>query len=173
VFNIQGASWSRALNQFATHTKNVAPTTADVCPRDVEGIAARSASGASFVVRSFRRGHVRVLGLKEYTSIMLAHKEWDIFTVAEVLRCGDVEFAAIGLSAMYNGGGAVLRVDGGQNTASVSAYGLGEFVCYASSEPSSVVVDGRSVPTRFDARTRELAVELGATEAAHELRFQW
>ena len=173
VFNIQGASWSRAVNQFAAHTKHVAPTTADVCPRDIEGIAARSASGASFVVRSYRRGDVRVLGLKEYTSIMLPHKEWDIFTVAEVLRCGNLEFAAIGLSAMYNGGGAVLRVDIGANTAGVSAYGLGELVCYASSEPASVVIDGRSVPTRFNARTRELAVDLGATEAAHEIRFQW
>ena len=173
VFNIQGASWSRTTNQFAQLPKPISPVTAELCPRDVEGIADRSAPGASFAVRSHRRGEIRILGLKECTTLMLAHKDWEIFTVAEILRAGSVDFAAIGLSAMYNGGGAVLSIDVNGNNASVSAYGLGELVCYASQSPKSVAVNGHAVSFAFDPRLGALSVQLGAFEGVHELKIKW
>jgi raffinose synthase len=173
VFNIQGASWSRATNQFASLPKPISATLAELCPRDVEGIADRSTPGASFVVRSHRNRRIEILRLKECTSIMLMHKDWEIYTIAELLEHGDIKFAAIGLTAMYNGGGSILRIDMNAKSASVSAYGFGELACYASQAPKSVHVDGRAVSPEFDLRTGALSIDLGATEGTHELKFNW
>ena len=173
VFNIQGASWSRTKNQFVSHEKPIAPASADVCPRDVEGIKERSIEGARFVVRSHRRGDIRVLELKETVSVMLAHKDWEIFTIAELLVSGAVEFAALGLSAMMNGGGAVLSVDSIGTDVNIRAYGLGDLVCYASKEPTSVAVDGVVVPSAFDSRSGALVVSLGAIENVHSVNIKW
>jgi raffinose synthase len=173
VFNIQGASWSRATNQFASLPKPISATLAELCPRDVEGIADRSTQGASFVVRSHRNRRIEILRLKECTSIMLMHKDWEIYTIAELLEQGDIKFAAIGLTAMYNGGGSILRIDMNGRSANVTAYGLGELACYASRAPTSVHVDGRAVSPDFDPRTGALSIDLGATEGTHELQFNW
>jgi len=173
VFNIQGASWSRTKNQFVSHEKPIAPASADVCPRDVEGIKERSMEGARFVVRSHRRGDIRVLELKETVSVMLAHKDWEIFTIAELLVSGAVEFAALGLSAMMNGGGAVLSVDFIGTDVNIRAYGLGDLVCHASKEPTSVAVDGVVVPSAFDSRSGALVVSLGAIENVHSVNIKW
>ena len=173
VFNVQGAYWSRQTNQFASLSKPISPVTAELRPRDVEGIAERSAPDASFVVRSHRRGEIRVLGLKEYTTIMLAHKDWEIFTVAEILRAGDVAFAPIGLSAMYNGGGAIMSADVATDSANVCAYGVGELVCYASRTPKMVDINGQSSGFAFDPRTGTVGIDLGPSEGFHELKIKW
>ena len=189
AFNIQGASWSRATNQFATHSTQVSPVTAEVCPWDVEGV---NAAGSTYAVRSHRRGDVRVLGLKESVSVMLAHKEWDIFTIAEIRRVGGdgIDFAPIGLSAMYNGGGAVLKFSTTTTLAAeVSVYGLGELVCYASTRPKRIIREGndgddypaavqtttttQQVAFSHDERTGALAVDLGRDEGHHALKIQW
>ena len=82
------------------------------------------------------------------------HKEWDIFTVAEVLGHGDLEFAAIGLSATANGGGAVLRVDI-ENTAR-SARTVSASSCVTSSRPGPAAIDdeGPTLHSTPNARTR-------------------
>lgn len=173
AFNIQGASWSRVKNQFVSHEKPIPPTTAVVCPNDVEGLRDRSREGARFVSRSHRRGDIRVLNLEESVSVMLAHKDWEIFTIAELLVSNAVHFAAMGLSAMMNGGGSVLSVDFFSNVATIRAYGLGDFACYSNKSPKSVSVDETDVAFAYEHRTGALNIPLGASENIHAISIKW
>jgi hypothetical protein len=115
---------------------------------------------------------------------MLAHKEWDIFTIAEIRRVGGdgINFAPIGLSGMYNGGGGVLKFSTTTTLAvEVSVYGLGELVCYASTRPKRIIRSGEGsddvtttqVVFSHDERTGALAVDLGCYEGHHALKIQW
>lgn len=61
-----------------------------------------------FAVQAHRTHGVRLLRVGEAIEITLKPKEWEVYTVAPVLRVGPVSWSPIALDQMFNGGGAVM-----------------------------------------------------------------
>jgi raffinose synthase len=215
-FNIQGACWSREKGIFVSHAEVPPTVTAAVRLQDVEGIledypdsgkeekkhgAGAGAAGGGgeggagggggetlFAVQAHRTHRLRLLKLEESIEITLKPKEWEVYTVAPVLRVGAVCWSPIALDQMFNGGGAVIdaglvankegavkksEVAGGgagSVTGSASVYGCGVLVCYSSVKPAAVTVDGFVVKHEWAEADGCLKVWLGTTEGTHEVR---
>eukprot|EP00270_Netrium_digitus_P002543 TRINITY_DN1286_c0_g2_i2.p1 TRINITY_DN1286_c0_g2~~TRINITY_DN1286_c0_g2_i2.p1 ORF type:complete len:191 (+),score=65.91 TRINITY_DN1286_c0_g2_i2:80-574(+) len=59
------------------------------------------------VVYAHRQGYLRRLSPEDAINETLGALEFEIFTVAPLVKCGTVHFAAVGAPHMYNTGGAV------------------------------------------------------------------
>ena len=171
---------------------------ATVRVEDVEGIVddypesgldGSDGGRSTFAVQAHRTHGLTVLGLDDTISISLEHKEYEIYTIAPIMRVGDVSWAPVALNQMFNGGGAVIDAglaasdDGGEQkvkggakglTGTASVYGIGAVVCYANSRPTEVAVDG-DTGVKYDWNEVDgcLVVSLGVTEGVHELRVDF
>jgi len=117
LFNIQGASWDRAVRQFR-QAHSFPTVLAHAHPSDVEGL--RSSVGR-YAVWSNMRQTLTVLGPNDEFEAALAPQAYDVLTISPVIRLRGVAgsgeeqgmFAAVGLAEMFNGGGAVLSCTAG------------------------------------------------------------
>jgi raffinose synthase len=184
AFNLQGASWDRRLRRFCFHDRRPAAVTARVSPHDVETLRARAERMAGEEQEqkyaAFVHGQQAVrapLAGDDTIALELPTASADVVWFAPLhavpVPCAAadassssssssvVQFAALGLAHMYNGGGAVEAVDvrvgkeeggnGGGNgngkssapcsAAVVQVRGAGDLVMYSSSRPRGVWVD--------------------------------
>ncbi|KAK9820373.1 hypothetical protein WJX72_009606 [[Myrmecia] bisecta] len=172
VFNLQGSAWSRTRRQFLIHDKNPRPLTCTV-----------------FVALDSHTGRMQRLGLDEGLSVEVAGGKSTVVTIAPIEEQAGVAFAAVGLTNMFNSGGAVMSCildargdssdtqssssSGGQAGARVAAYltikGSGTLLMYANQAPAAVRVGGQTTEFAYKETESRLEVEL-PTPASDQLQ---
>ena len=163
AFNVQGVAWSRATHENVVLDAAPPAVAARVCAADVspgapvvdapDGVAATTAaaaavaSGDGHAAWLHRASRLALLPQpSDAVELTLAHREWEIVTLAPLQRRRAVAWAAIGLADMLNSGGAVRAseltdVAGGVRARLVTR-GAGRFVAYCSPAPTRVLIDG-------------------------------
>lgn len=157
AFHVQGVAWNFETNENEVLVESPAPITAFVKPFDVETL--RGHEGA-FAVWEHKSRSLQILDNgDEQIAIALAHRDWDIFTIAPIQTTESVQWAPIGLGDMLNSGGA-LEMAGSleqtlvkepsngtwrqSTTVDITTRGPGRFVSYCQPGPSSIMInDGR------------------------------
>jgi len=142
------------------------PISGTVSPADVPGL-----EGERFAVRAFGTGEMRVLGAEEAWPLTLEELTWEVFTLAPVQ--GGV--AALGLTGMLNGGGAVhIHTVTHKGDHLITLWGAGEALIWCENAPAAVTRegDGATVPYRYDAPSGALTLDLGAEVSALTLRIR-
>ena len=160
VLHVQGSAWCRVARRFVTHDDAPPPLATTVRPRDVVGVVGESER--DWV--AYMQGSARVTALARGAGIDVALEAGGatVVTLAPVVRVTpDTGFAAVGLKAMLNGGGAVadVRADASARAVSVRVTGSGEFIAWASAEPASIRDDdGAPLAWTHDASTGTLTI---------------
>ena len=98
-------------------------------------------------------GEVVYLPKDSSLPVTLKSREYEMFTVVPVKELSNgVTFAPIGLTKMFNSGGAIKEVDyeskGGRATVDMKVNGCGLFGAYSSTRPKRVTID--SEETEFE-----------------------
>ena len=159
AFNVQGVAWSRATHENVVLDAAPHAVTARVCAADVSHVShgtdaldgaaavAAVASGDGHAAWLHRASRLTLLPQPSDTvELTLAHREWEVVTLAPLQRRRAVTWAAIGLADMLNSGGAVRAselIDGaGGVQARLVTRGAGRFVAYCWPAPTRVLIDG-------------------------------
>ena len=185
AFNVQGVAWSRATHENVVLDAAPPAVAARVCAADVspggptvdalDGAAATAAvaSGEGHAAWLHRASRLALLPQPSDTvELTLAHREWEIVTLAPLQRRRAVAWAAIGLADMLNSGGAVRAseltgVTGGVRARLVTR-GAGRFVAYCWPAPTRVLIDGgdgEPLPFVWADENGQLTLELPCLDA--------
>eukprot|EP00798_Chlamydomonas_sp_ICE-L_P015606 gene15606-21711_t len=164
VFNLQGSSWDRVRRKFFIHDEKPGPLSTTVRPSDI-GTWTSTSSSSKFVAYSSSSGQMTCLDLKKGLSVALDGADADVITFAPLSEANGVSFSPIGLSNMYNSGGAVLSCYSSGTGFRVSLRGAGHFLMYCSTTPSTVSCDGFPLSSSYDEVTCALLVDIPVNEA--------
>jgi raffinose synthase len=160
VLHVQGSAWCRTARRFVTHDDAPPPLATVVRPRDVVGAGGEAERDWVAHVQGEARARPLVRGAG--VDVALAAGGAAVVTLAPVMRDAGAGFAALGLRAMLNGGGAVadVRVERGGGAVVVRVTGGGDFLAWTGREPRAVAhADGGApLPWTHDAATGTLTV---------------
>ena len=193
AFHVQGVAWS-----WRTHTNEVVqpappPVVARVCAADVDDLRDADGPLVCWLHRAARL--VRLPSARHVVETTLAHREWEIFTLARVQQQqqqqqgpggaeegggGGVSWAPIGLVEMLNSGGAVVSSTleasaPGPPRALLVTRGAGRFVAHCQPAPAQVLLDG-TTPLPFEHsgdELGELSFELPGGAANASVSVVW
>lgn len=175
VFNIQGSSFSRKHRKFYTHNPSPPTLTAWVKPGDVAPLAG---AAELYCLYSDALGTFNIVEESEGLNIVVPPATSDVVVVAPVVRAGPaVLFAPIGLTNLFNAGGAVesLKVDAdgaeGGLRCEMEIRGCGSFLAFVSHCPAAVLIDGAPVDMAYDATLKALRFQI-KVEEGHSMRQQ-
>ena len=95
--------------------------------------------------------------------VTLRSREYEVFTVVPVKRLpSGASFAPIGLTGMFNSGGAVRELRFGEDAGvQLKVRGSGTVAAYSSAKPKSVAVDSTVVDFSYDEACGLVTFELG------------
>uniref|UniRef100_A0A0E0LWE3 galactinol--sucrose galactosyltransferase n=1 Tax=Oryza punctata TaxID=4537 RepID=A0A0E0LWE3_ORYPU len=113
AFNCQGAGWCRVGKKNLVHDEQPATVTGVIRAQDVHHLATVAADGwnGDVIVYSHIGGEVTCLPKNASLPVTLKTREYEVFTVVPLKKLDNgVSFAAVGLIAMFNSGGAVTAV---------------------------------------------------------------
>lgn len=100
--------------------------------------------------------------------VTLKAREYDVFTVVPVKKLSNnIAFAPIGLTKMFNSGGAIKELNyEPENTACVhmKVRGCGPFGAYSSVKPKRIAVDNKEVDFEYEEATGFVTVALSVPE---------
>jgi raffinose synthase len=152
VFHLQGAFWDRETRRFAMGRAPIEPLWARVRDTDVPtlpAVAGRLEAGGGTSTQStaiYRHltDEVVVVDETDHSACVRVNPaDADMLTLAPIVRnAAGVEHAALGLTNMLNGGGAMENVSYAGDVLSVELRGEGEFLLYCTHKPVHVEVDG-------------------------------
>jgi len=172
VFNLQGSSWDRSKRQFFTHDSSPKPLSVQVMATDVEDVFPPAAVASPVVAYSYSTKKLHLLQSNEPIDVSLKAGGSDVLTFSPVLKAGGFCFAPVGLSNMYNSGGAVLAcsaastdgIDSVKFTTTTRTGGV--FLAYCNTAPAFVRVDGAAHTFKYDANTATLQADLPHSKKA-------
>ncbi|XP_058112944.1 probable galactinol--sucrose galactosyltransferase 2 isoform X1 [Magnolia sinica] len=169
VFNCQGAGTWPCTTTVPKNQNNAHPEesclTERVSPVDIEfldKVAGKNWTGACAIF-SFNGGSLSTLPKNRSFNVSLKVLECEIFTVSPIRSYNQtVQFAPIGLTEMYNSGGAVESMDFTGNSSNcqlnIKGKGPGPFGAYSSTKPAFCTVNSKEVEFEFDNRDCFLTV---------------
>eukprot|EP00890_Picochlorum_soloecismus_P006142 jgi/Picsp_1/6529/NSC_03872-R1_raffinose synthase len=113
VFNLQGYSWNRDKRKFWRHCPSVSTkVSSQITPKDIPLFQASERTKYVFFSSGNGRNVWRLLQNKHATQdIELSTGEALAISLAPIYQIGDLSFSAIGLTNMYNAGGAILSIE--------------------------------------------------------------
>ncbi|KAH6774872.1 hypothetical protein C2S52_000147 [Perilla frutescens var. hirtella] len=163
VFNCQGAgAWPGLENSVQLDSLEL---TGEITPADIEylnEITLQPWTG-DFAVFSFKSGSLSRVSLHGKLRVNLKTLQCDVFTVSPIKSYNqDIQFAPIGLTNMYNSGGAVDAVEGVDDSScnKIQIRGRGEGIlgAYMNLEPKFCYVNMEEVQFKFSSEQHFLTV---------------
>jgi len=128
------------------------PIAGSVSPADVEGL-----EGERFAVYAHTSREVRVLERDEKWELSLPPLGYEVFTIVPI----DEGIAPIGLSGMFNSGGAVVfREWEDDEVYTVALRGGGQFMAWCETAPTLMSADGAPLDFTYDAVTHLLEADV-------------
>lgn len=149
AFNCQGAGWDLKEHRIRGYSECYKPVSGSVHVTDIEwdqtpgsvpmGLAKEYAVYMNRAERLFLTGVD-----SDPIRITVEPSSFEIFTFVPVTAVGpgSTKFAPIGLTNMFNGGGAIRDVEQGGFTVRVRVMGGGELLVYSSGPPRGCSVNG-------------------------------
>lgn len=184
AFHVQGVAWSFDKHKNEVINQDPKPIVTSIRPFDIESLRPKNTlqGSQSYAIWQHRKEALTVVeDGNQSVDIKLTSHDWEIFTVVPVERHQLIRWAPIGLSNMFNSGGALqsvnpLRLDGGDVSARVSVRGPGKLVSYCHPEPESVSIDGVPVSSySYDSAKQTLSITLPIEESKkyHDVHVYW
>ncbi|KAI3820437.1 hypothetical protein L1987_07984 [Smallanthus sonchifolius] len=170
VFNCQGAGWCKDGKKILTHDEQPSTITGVIRAKDVNYLpkVADSTWDGDVVVYSHLGGGLVYLPKNASIPVTLKPREYEVFTVVPIskLSCG-VGFAPIGLTEMFNSGGAIseLRYEmEKQGNVELKVRGCGVFGAYSSRKPIRVTIDSEETEFGYEERSGFISIKLSVPE---------
>ncbi|XP_075487607.1 putative galactinol--sucrose galactosyltransferase 1 [Primulina tabacum] len=170
VFNCQGAGWCKTEKRNLIHNELPSTLTGIVRANDVDYLPriADNKWNGDAVVYSHLHGDLVYLPKHASLPVTLKAREYDVFTVVPVKKLSNnIAFAPIGLTKMFNSGGAIKELNyESENTSSVhmKVCGCGPFGAYSSAKPKRITVDNKEVDFEYQGATGFLTITLSIPE---------
>lgn len=163
AFHLQGASWCRTRRRFVSSDfAKELTTTVRVTDIEVSPFREATSPQSAYVAYVNATGRLHRLRGDDGVEVSLKPAHAAVVTFGKVYETMGIEFAAIGLSNMLNGGGAVSSVKCRQGEVAgmieVGLKGGGQFLAYSSARPESCSLDGAEVEFRWN--EEDMALEL-------------
>ncbi|KAM6579173.1 hypothetical protein CsatA_002947 [Cannabis sativa] len=171
AFNCQGAGWCKVGKKNLIHDENPGIVTGVIRAKDVNylhKVAHENWSG-DVVIFSHLGGEVVYLPKDASLPVTLKSREYEVFTMIPVKELSNgARFAPIGLTKMFNSGGAIKGVnyydDEYSKRVEMRVCGCGLFGAYSSTKPKRVVVDSEEMEFEYDETSRLVNVVLRVLE---------
>lgn len=182
AFNVQGVQWDFESHQNVIYDKSPHQVEAVIRAEDVEIF--RGMSGP-FVAYSHRTQTLtRLDSCTAKIKIPLKHREWELVSISPIHRMDQISFSPIGLTEMFNSGGAIssLQIDNSSLRVELSCRGSGRFLVYSTCRPFEVTLSNgeqqqgsaKVIPFEYNPKSGELLLTLSDDENdTHRLTFQW
>uniref|UniRef100_A0A803LQD9 galactinol--sucrose galactosyltransferase n=1 Tax=Chenopodium quinoa TaxID=63459 RepID=A0A803LQD9_CHEQI len=170
AFNCQGAGWCKDGKTNVIHDEQPDAVTDVIRARDVNYLNKIVDAGwnGDCVVYSHLRGEVVYLPENASLPVTLKAKEYEVFTVVPAKQLSNgVIFAPIGLTKMFNSGGAVKALQyeaEGSAVISLKARGCGTFGAYSSVPPKKFCVDDEEIDFNYEKASGLLTLTLRTPE---------
>ncbi|PPD96795.1 hypothetical protein GOBAR_DD06201 [Gossypium barbadense] len=176
VFNCQGAGWCEVTKKMVNHDEQPGTITSIIRASDVEylfQVAEDGWIGDSILYSHL--GEVTYLPRNAFMSITLKPREYEVFTIVPVMALSSgSKFAPIGLTKMFNSGGAIkgLKYETENPVATVimKVRGCGPFGAYSSTKPQRITVDSEEVEFEYEGESGLVTFALKVPE---EEQYLW
>lgn len=156
AFNCQGAGWSSVEKRILIHDREPGNLTGIIRADDVNYLprTADDSWSGDTIIYSHLRGELVYLPKNSTLPFTLNAREYEVFTVVPVKKMTDeVAYAPIGLTKMFNSGGAIkgLRYEAEKGgVVDMKVCGCGQFGAYSSVRPKRITVDTESVEFEYE-----------------------
>lgn len=156
VFNCQGAGWCKAEKKNLIHDEQPGTITGVIRSKDVDYLPRVTDDkwNGDAVVYSHLQGDLIYLSKNASLPITLKAREYEVFTVVPVKEMSNrAAFAPVGLTKMFNSGGAIKEIKYETEKAGaveIKVRGCGAFGAYSSVRPKRVEVDGKEVEFEYE-----------------------
>lgn len=155
VFNCQGAGWCKVGKRNVVHEEQPDTISGVVRAHDVNYLNKIADAGwnGDAIVYAHLAGEVVYLPQIVSLPVTLKAREYEVFTVvpAKQLSNGAI-FAPIGLTKMFNSGGAIkaLLYEVESSMVSLKVRGCGAFGAYSSIQPKKICVDDEEIDFEYE-----------------------
>ncbi|KAL0306196.1 UNVERIFIED_CONTAM: putative galactinol--sucrose galactosyltransferase 1 [Sesamum radiatum] len=155
-FNCQGAGWCKVGKRNLIHDEQPGTITGIIRANDVDYLprVAGDRWNGDVVVYSHLHGELVYLAKNTSLPITLKAREYEVFTVVPVKQLSNkTAFAPIGLTKMFNSGGAIKELNAEAEkpgTVNVKVRGCGVFGAYSSVRPKRIQVDAKEAEFEYD-----------------------
>ncbi|MBA0866988.1 hypothetical protein Goshw_026254 [Gossypium schwendimanii] len=177
VFNCQGAGWCEVTKKMVNHDEQPGTITSIIRASDVEYLFQVAEDGwiGDSILYSHLGGEVTYLPRNAFMSITLKPREYEVFTIVPVMALSSgSKFAPIGLTKMFNSGGAIkgLKYETENPVATVimKVRGCGPFGAYSSTKPQRITVDSEEVEFEYEGESGLVTFALKVPE---EEQYLW
>lgn len=156
VFNCQGAGWCKAEKKNLIHDEQPGTITGVIRSKDVAYLPRVTDEkwNGDAVLYSHLQGDLIYLSKNASLPITLKAREYEVFTVVPVKEMSNrAAFAPVGLTKMFNSGGAIKEINYETDRAGaveIKVRGCGMFGAYSSVRPKRVEVDGKEVEFEYE-----------------------
>nr|GEY26940.1 probable galactinol--sucrose galactosyltransferase 1 [Tanacetum cinerariifolium] len=170
VFNCQGAGWCKDGKTILTHDEQPPTITGFIGAKDVNYLpkVADSTWGGDAIVYSHIGGELVYLPKNASILVTLKSRAYEVFTVVPAKKLsGGVSFAPIGLTKMFNSGGAIVELNyemEKQGNVELKVRGCGTFGAYSSKRPIRAIIDSKETVFEYEEGTGLISVELSVPE---------
>ncbi|KAG8385960.1 hypothetical protein BUALT_Bualt03G0099500 [Buddleja alternifolia] len=176
VFNCQGAGWCRIGKRNLVHDEQPGTISGIIQAKDVDYLprVASDEWNGDAIVYSHLQGELVYLVKGTSLPITLKSKEYEVFTVVPVKEMSNkVAYAPIGLTKMFNSGGAIKELSyefEQPGKVNMKVRGCGPFGAYSSVKPKTVQVDDREVEFEYKEASGFIKFDL---EIPEEEMYLW
>ncbi|XP_012444097.1 probable galactinol--sucrose galactosyltransferase 1 isoform X3 [Gossypium raimondii] len=177
VFNCQGAGWCEVTKKMVNHDEQPGTITSIIRASDVEYLFQVAEDGwiGDSIFYSHLGGEVTYLPRNAFMSITLRPREYEVFTIVPVMALSSgSKFAPIGLTKMFNSGGAIkgLKYETENPVATVimKVRGCGPFGAYSSTKLQRITVDSEEVEFEYEGESGLVTFALKVPE---EEQYLW
>ncbi|KAL0443222.1 UNVERIFIED_CONTAM: putative galactinol--sucrose galactosyltransferase 1 [Sesamum latifolium] len=170
VFNCQGAGWCKVGKKNLIHDEQPGTITGVIRTKDVDYLprVAGDRWKGDAVVYSHLHGELVYLAKNTSLPITLKAREYEVFTVVPVKQLSNnTAFAPIGLTKMFNSGGAIKELNDEAEkpgTVNMKVRGCGVFGAYSSVRPKRIQVDAKEAEFEYDEASGLITFDLQVPE---------
>ncbi|XAR61430.1 Galactinol--raffinose galactosyltransferase [Bertholletia excelsa] len=147
AFNCQGAGWDPKEQRIKGYSECYKPMSGSVHVSDIEWdqVAAAAEMGEAVEYAVYLNQAEKLILAKphyEAFNITLKPSSFEIFSFVPVKNLGPTKFAPIGLTSMFNSGGAIECLEYSETSVKMKIKGGGNFLAFSSGSPNKCCLNG-------------------------------
>ncbi|ERN03132.1 stachyose synthase [Amborella trichopoda] len=169
AFNCQGAGWCPKEHKSKAYPQCYKAIASSISSDDIEWEQRPETfhmrESDEFAVYHCEEDELQIVSSKSSIGFTLKESTFEIFTMAPVQKLGSsTKFAAIGLTNMFNSGGAIeelkCETDDEGSGVRIGIKGAGRFTAYSSERPKGCILNGKEREFVWDSESGRLWFEV-------------